>query len=74
VPVVTRECGLSVNGLGPYIEPCNIPEISRLVQELSGWQPSRLEQASRAARLAAQNDYSQVKFLHSLEQAIQAFL
>ena len=74
VPVVSRECGLSVDGIGVYVEPCSVDNITALVGELSDWTPLRLEQASRAARLAAQSEYSQAAFLQRLEQAIQAFL
>jgi glycosyltransferase involved in cell wall biosynthesis len=74
VPVVSRECGLSVDGFGVYIDPCSVVSIAGLVNELSEWAPSRLEGASQAARLAAQSEFSQVAFLQRLEQAIRTCL
>jgi glycosyltransferase involved in cell wall biosynthesis len=74
VPVVTRECGLSLEGFGVYINPCSVENIAGLVAQLSAWPPGQLEQASQGARAAAQGEYSQVEFLLRLEQAIRSFL
>ena len=37
VPVVSRDCGLSVDGFGVYIDPCSMDSIAGLVSELSAW-------------------------------------
>ncbi|OGO37443.1 MAG: hypothetical protein A2W35_16295 [Chloroflexi bacterium RBG_16_57_11] len=74
VPVVSRECGLSVDGFGVYIDSFNVVDITGLVGELSAWTPMHLEQTAQASRAVAQSEYSQVTFLQRLEEAIQAFL
>lgn len=71
VPVVTRACGLDVDGYGMLLDPCTIQEIARVVSVLSSYPAARCREMSLRARNAAVTDFSESAFRREMTKAIR---
>ncbi|MGA1844950.1 MAG: glycosyltransferase [bacterium] len=74
IPVVSRACGLDIDGHGVLIDPCTIDEIVRIIQDLSAWPATRCREMAVKARTIAIKDYSEEAFQRNIRRAIQEIL
>jgi len=71
ISIVSRACGLSVDGYGVILDPCSIEEIARVIPMLSSYFVTRCREMSVRARKAAITDFSEAAFCRNMTGAIQ---
>jgi glycosyltransferase involved in cell wall biosynthesis len=74
IPIVTTECGLSIDGYGYILRPCTTERIIEMIKELSSLSPSKCEELSLKTKNAATTTFSEEMFLQGFERALLSIL
>ncbi|UCE07158.1 MAG: glycosyltransferase [bacterium] len=70
IPVVSRACGIKIDGFGEILDPCSTEEIKRAVSKLAKISPDLARKMSVKARTIIKKDFSEQAFHNNMRNAI----
>ncbi len=70
IPIVSRACGIKINGFGELLDPCSIEKIRKVVNKLAEISPELARKMSLKARAIVKDYFSEKSFYNNMKNAI----